>query len=77
LKIRIFLLSNNFNKIVSFTPLESPTIYGGNNINKASIPYRKGGVKAPSFLTGFIYIPTLFSKWRRMPRNGQKSLGAD
>jgi hypothetical protein len=24
-----------------------------------------------------IYIPTLFSKWRRMPRNGQKSLGAD
>jgi L-lactate dehydrogenase complex protein LldG len=40
-------------KHFSFTPLESPTIYGGDNINKASIPYRKGGVKAPSFLTGF------------------------
>jgi Fe-S oxidoreductase len=37
----------------SFTPLESPAIYGGDNINKASIPYRKGGVKTPSFLTGF------------------------
>ncbi len=36
-----------------FTPLESPAIYGGDNINKASIPYRKGGVKAPSFLTGY------------------------
>jgi len=36
-----------------FTPLESPAIYGGDNINKASIPNRKGGVKSPSFLTGF------------------------
>jgi len=36
-----------------FTPLESPAIYGGDGINKASIPSRKGGVKAPSFLTGF------------------------
>jgi polysaccharide export outer membrane protein len=36
-----------------FTPLESPAIYGGDDINQASIPYRKGGVKAPSFLTGF------------------------
>jgi len=38
-----------------FTPLESPAIYGGDNINKDSIPYRKGGVKAPSFLTGFTH----------------------
>ena len=38
-----------------FTPLESPAIYGGDNINKASAPYRKGGVKAPSFLTGFTF----------------------
>ncbi len=36
-----------------FTPLESPAIYGGDDINQASIPYRKGGVKAPSFLMGF------------------------
>jgi hypothetical protein len=33
-------------------PLESPVIYGGDDINKASVPNRKGGVKAPSFLTG-------------------------
>jgi hypothetical protein len=36
-----------------FAPLESPAIYGGDNIIKASIPCRKGGVKASSFLTGF------------------------
>jgi hypothetical protein len=36
-----------------FTPLKSPAIYGGDDINKASVPNRKGGVKAPSFLTGF------------------------
>ena len=36
-----------------FTPLESPAIYGGDDIDKILIPYRKGGVKAPSFLTGF------------------------
>jgi len=48
-KTLLSYLSQNF----SFTPLESPAIYGGDNINKDSIPYRKGGVKAPSFLTGF------------------------
>jgi ATP-dependent DNA helicase RecQ len=48
----------------AFTPLESPAIFGRDDINKASlrarkpsglaaIPSRKGGVKAPSFLTGF------------------------
>ena len=48
-----------------FTPLENPAIHGGDNINGSSlrarrpsglaaIPRRKGGVKAPSFLTGFI-----------------------
>jgi DNA-binding MarR family transcriptional regulator len=48
----------------TFTPLESPAIFGRDDINKASlrarkpsglaaIPSRKGGVKAPSFLTGF------------------------
>jgi hypothetical protein len=39
--------------ICFFTPLESPIIYGGDDIDKILIPYRKGGVKAPSFLTGF------------------------
>jgi phosphoribosyl-ATP pyrophosphohydrolase len=45
----------------AFTPLESPTIHGRDNRNKTSIPpvvgsfrHRKGGVKAPPFLTGFI-----------------------
>jgi len=51
----------------SFTPLETPAINGGDDINKTSrrvesttIPpvvgsfrHRKGGVKTPSFLTGF------------------------
>jgi hypothetical protein len=37
-----------------FTPLESPAIHDGDNIIKTSIPHRKGGVKATSFLTGFI-----------------------
>jgi len=49
------IISNGVNKIVPFTPLESPTIYGGDDINKASIPYVKGRVKAP-FLTGFTYL---------------------
>jgi len=43
-----------------FTPLENPTIQGGDDINKTSIPlvessrrHRKAVVKAPSFKTGF------------------------
>jgi hypothetical protein len=39
-----------------FTPLESLIIYGGDDIDKNLIPYRKGGVKTPSFLTGFTSI---------------------
>ena len=46
-----------------FTPLESPAIHGGDDINKTSIPHRKGGVKATSFLTGFTESPGLFSTW--------------
>jgi DNA processing protein len=38
----------------SFTPLESPAIYGGDDIDVNFIPYRKGGVKAPSFLRGLL-----------------------
>ena len=36
-----------------FTPLENPAIYVGGNIDRISIPYREGGVKALSFLMGF------------------------
>ena len=36
-----------------FTPLENPAIDVESNIDRISIPYRKGGVKAPFFLTGF------------------------
>jgi hypothetical protein len=39
-----------------FTPLESRAIHGGDNIIKTSIPQRKGGAKATSFLTGFILM---------------------
>jgi ATP-dependent DNA helicase RecQ len=35
-----------------FTPLENPAIFGGKDTGRSSIPTRKGGVKAPSFLTG-------------------------
>jgi len=36
-----------------FTPLENPSIDNGGNIDRISMPYRKGGVKAPSFLMKF------------------------
>ena len=36
-----------------FTLLEKPIVYGGDDIDKILIPYIKGKVKAPSFLTGF------------------------
>jgi hypothetical protein len=39
-----------------FTPLESLIIYGGGDIDKILILYRKGEVKAPPFLTGFTSI---------------------
>jgi purine-binding chemotaxis protein CheW len=32
-----------------FTPLESPTIYGGDDIDKDAIPNRKGGIKTSPF----------------------------
>jgi hypothetical protein len=31
-----------------FIPLESPAIYDGDSPDRISIPYRKGGVKAPT-----------------------------
>ena len=47
--------------IIPFTPLEIPTIYGGDYKNRISIPYRKGGVKTLSFLTGFTLLPIISS----------------
>jgi len=47
--------------IIPFTPLETPAIYGGDYINRISIPYRYGGVKALSFLTGFTLLPIISS----------------
>ena len=38
---------------ITFTPLESPAINSGDDINKTSIPRRKSGGEAPSILTGF------------------------
>ena len=35
-----------------FTPFETPAIDGGDDISKASIAYRKSGVKGPFLLTG-------------------------
>ena len=42
-----------------FTPLESPAINGGDAMGHICIHYRKGGVKTPSFLTGFTLIEIL------------------
>ena len=42
--------------LYGFTPLESPANHGGDGINEISIPHRKGGVKALSFLTGFTLL---------------------
>ena len=45
-----------------FTPLERPTIHGGDDISERfQFLNRKDGVKAPSFLTGFTLL-------RRKPR---------
>jgi glycogen synthase len=63
--IILFFSSFVFPQDASLTPLESPVplqssfvtgpaIYGGGEGYKGLVPYRKGGVKAPSFLTGLI-----------------------
>jgi ATP-dependent DNA helicase RecQ len=36
----------------TFTPLENSAMFGRDNINRFAIPSRKGGIKAPSVLTG-------------------------
>ena len=60
-KLNYFLLVLSLILIIPFTPLEIPTIYGGDYINRISIPYRKGGVKTFSFLTGFTLLPIISS----------------
>ena len=60
-KLNYFLLVLSLILIIPFTPLEIPTIYGVDYINRISIPYIKGGVKAPSFLTGFTLLPIISS----------------
>ena len=47
--------------IIPFTPLETHAIYGGDYINRISIPHREGGVKTLSFLTGFTLLPIISS----------------
>ena len=59
-------------KTIRFTPLESSAIYGGGDIDRVLIPYRKGGINVPSLLTGFLKsldslphgrsLPSLFSR---------------
>ena len=59
--LKYFPLVLSLMLIIPFTPLEIPTIYGGDYINRTSIAYRQGGVKTFSFLTGFILPPILSS----------------
>jgi len=53
---------NSFN---TFTPLESFGIYAGDKINMKPQFLIEGGVKAPSFLTGFTEIIEWFEKSRK------------
>jgi hypothetical protein len=55
-------------QILPFTPLENLVIYGGDNINKDLIPYRKSGVKTPSFLTWLttLSIPAKWDKYEKI-----------
>jgi len=55
------ILSLSLFLIIPFTPLETHAIYGGDYINRISIPHREGGVKALSFLTGFTLFPIISS----------------
>jgi hypothetical protein len=59
--LKYFPLVLSLMLILPFTPLEIPTIYGGDDINRISIPCRKGGVKTLSFLTGFTLLPIISS----------------
>jgi len=56
--LKYFPLVLSLMLIIPFTPLEIPTIYGGDYINRISIPHREGGVKALSFLTGLTLLPS-------------------
>jgi len=45
-----------------FTPLESPGIYAVDYINRKHQLPIEGGVKAPSFLTGFTFLKRVFKE---------------
>jgi hypothetical protein len=62
LGIRKLIEISSAKKVLPFTPLERPAIYGGDNMDKISSPYRKGGVKAPFFLTGFTLLILMFPR---------------
>jgi hypothetical protein len=61
-----------------FTPLESSAIYGGGDIDRVLIPYRKGGINVPSLLTGFTKSLDSLPHGRSLPsllsRNMQKNV---
>jgi hypothetical protein len=59
--LKYFPLVLSLMLIIPFTPLETHAIYGGDYINRISIPHREGGVKALSFLTGFTLLPIILS----------------
>jgi len=59
--LKYFPLILSLMLILPFTPLETHAIYGGDYMNRISIPYRKGGVKTLSFLTGFTLLPIISS----------------
>jgi hypothetical protein len=43
-------------RVLEIYPVRKPTIfYGGDSINKASAPYRKGGVKTPVLSNGVYF----------------------
>jgi len=57
----------------TFTPLENRAIFGRDNINRSSIPSRKGGIKAPSILTGQAKKERIIKK--RLPEKFSEELG--
>jgi len=53
-RLKLHHLTNETIATVVFAPLESPAIFcGGDGMNESSIPFKRAGSKAPSFLTGF------------------------
>jgi len=60
IKTQLSLLAKN--EGITFTPLESPGIYAVDYINRKHQLPIEGGVKAPSFLTGFTFLKRVFKE---------------